>query len=302
VHVNGDYDNLLENRRKTEFLACLLKYRQNLDIKFGTNLDLVIKDNKRTQVAFLSDPTGGQGRVKGTKVCVAPGLPRDTKPNIQPPATITTVNTDPYGGLKRGGGRGGRGGAAAGGGRPSPAASNVKRCRALYDFEAENPDELSFLNGAVIVVLEELGEWWKGDLNGQVGIFPANYAEILKEAPVAPTRVMAPPNRGGGGGGGGGAPRGRGAPQLVGPIPEEPIRGPPAPVKRGGPAGGPPRGGGAPRGPGPSRGGPPNGGSPRGPPPGGMGGPPPGRGPGGPPPRGRGMGMQLPPPRGRPGM
>jgi hypothetical protein len=27
----------------------------------------------------------------------------------------------------------------------------------------------------VIGVLEKQGEWWKGELNGKVGYFPANY-------------------------------------------------------------------------------------------------------------------------------
>ena len=35
------------------------------------------------------------------------------------------------------------------------------RCRALYDCEADNDDELSFREGEIIVVLkEEEEEWW----------------------------------------------------------------------------------------------------------------------------------------------
>jgi Arf-GAP/SH3 domain/ANK repeat/PH domain-containing protein len=35
------------------------------------------------------------------------------------------------------------------------------RCRALYDCEADNDDELSFREGEIIIVLrEEEEEWW----------------------------------------------------------------------------------------------------------------------------------------------
>lgn len=56
------------------------------------------------------------------------------------------------------------------------------QCKALYDFDAENPDELTFRVGDIIDVVEEMGEWWKGEYNGQQGIFPANYVEKIKSA------------------------------------------------------------------------------------------------------------------------
>ena len=35
------------------------------------------------------------------------------------------------------------------------------RCRALYDCEADNEDELSFKEGEIIIVIkEEEEEWW----------------------------------------------------------------------------------------------------------------------------------------------
>lgn len=84
-------------------------------------------------------------------------------PNIKPPATVPTVQIDPYSGVgvKRGGGaaRGmARGGAAAAMGMGGGGGA---KCKALYDFEAENPDELSFSVGAIIDIVEKQGEVWK---------------------------------------------------------------------------------------------------------------------------------------------
>lgn len=55
-----------------------------------------------------------------------------------------------------------------------------ERAKALYDFNAENADELSLTAGSIITVTDKsLGEWWSGTLAGKSGIFPANYVELL---------------------------------------------------------------------------------------------------------------------------
>jgi len=60
--------------------------------------------------------------------------------------------------------------------------SGRPQCRALYDFQAENPDELSFSTGQVIdIVSQENSDWWTGILNGREGIFPANYVELIPQ-------------------------------------------------------------------------------------------------------------------------
>lgn len=57
--------------------------------------------------------------------------------------------------------------------------SNVQ-CRALYEYDANLPDELSFHPGDIIVMVQKMDtEWWQGELNGVIGVFPSNYVEEL---------------------------------------------------------------------------------------------------------------------------
>ena len=49
------------------------------------------------------------------------------------------------------------------------------KVRAHYDFNAREPDELEFNKGDTITVLEQLGDWWLGQINSRQGQFPATY-------------------------------------------------------------------------------------------------------------------------------
>jgi len=54
-----------------------------------------------------------------------------------------------------------------------------KLAKALYDFEGGS-DELSFKAGREIAILNEvLDDWWMGEVDGQTGLFPASYVEVL---------------------------------------------------------------------------------------------------------------------------
>ena len=47
---------------------------------------------------------------------------------------------------------------------------------ALYDYQAQRDDELSFVIHDVINVVDRSdGDWWRGQLRGQTGLFPSNY-------------------------------------------------------------------------------------------------------------------------------
>ncbi len=51
---------------------------------------------------------------------------------------------------------------------------------ALYDYEAEGDDELSFEVGDIIsLIRKESGGWWEGELDGKRGFFPVNYVREI---------------------------------------------------------------------------------------------------------------------------
>ncbi|XP_050466670.1 intersectin-1 isoform X2 [Cataglyphis hispanica] len=62
----------------------------------------------------------------------------------------------------------------------SPTDPNIERVMALYPYQAQNEDELSFEKGDVISVLaKEETAWWRGELNGVSGVFPSNYVSPM---------------------------------------------------------------------------------------------------------------------------
>eukprot|EP00127_Corallochytrium_limacisporum_P006003 Clim_evm80s215 gene=Clim_evmTU80s215 len=76
------------------------------------------------------------------------------------------------------------------GGSPAPAKKRkppppvpkrrTPKVRAIYDYEAQDADELSFAAGTEIELRkEDPSGWWEGRLNGKVGLFPGNYVEKL---------------------------------------------------------------------------------------------------------------------------
>ncbi|XP_014205681.1 SH3 domain-containing kinase-binding protein 1 isoform X2 [Copidosoma floridanum] len=55
-------------------------------------------------------------------------------------------------------------------------------CRVLYPYEAANEDELTIAEGDVITLMSRDAPdkgWWKGELKGQVGLFPDNFVEVI---------------------------------------------------------------------------------------------------------------------------
>ncbi|XP_054639094.1 myosin IEb [Dunckerocampus dactyliophorus] len=70
-----------------------------------------------------------------------------------------------------------------GAGRPKPAPKPKPRspqCRALYAYDAQDTDELSFNADDIIEILtEDPSGWWFGRLRGREGMFPGNYVEKI---------------------------------------------------------------------------------------------------------------------------
>jgi endophilin-A len=55
---------------------------------------------------------------------------------------------------------------------------------AVFDFDAENENEISFKTGDRIILHSRLDEnWLEGEVHGQVGIFPSNYVEVDVDLP-----------------------------------------------------------------------------------------------------------------------
>jgi len=67
--------------------------------------------------------------------------------------------------------------------------------KALFDFDANEVNELSFKENDILVLIEkpEDSDWWKGELNGKQGLFPSNYVEVIKE--TAPVKIPVVPSK-----------------------------------------------------------------------------------------------------------
>ena len=70
-----------------------------------------------------------------------------------------------------------------------------EQAKVLYAYEAQNEDELTIREGDIINVLSKEIEdqgWFKGELNGKVGVFPDNFVELIK-VPVTEEEKPLPP-------------------------------------------------------------------------------------------------------------
>jgi hypothetical protein len=54
-----------------------------------------LKEKKKRTVKFVTDPRGGEGKMKGTKVSVATGLDKNSRPNKPEPKQAETQNIMP---------------------------------------------------------------------------------------------------------------------------------------------------------------------------------------------------------------
>lgn len=72
-----------------------------------------------------------------------------------------------------------------GGGRPRPkprerTVVSLPRVRAVYDYEAQDLDEISLTEGEVLeLVKEDDSGWWTGKAKGKEGYFPGSYVEKI---------------------------------------------------------------------------------------------------------------------------
>ncbi|XP_076348830.1 nostrin-like isoform X2 [Tachypleus tridentatus] len=57
----------------------------------------------------------------------------------------------------------------------------LQYCRAIYTYQANLSDELTLHSGDIICLKRKSGDdWWEGELNGVVGLFPSTYVEEIE--------------------------------------------------------------------------------------------------------------------------
>ncbi|KAI9202468.1 P-loop containing nucleoside triphosphate hydrolase protein [Polychytrium aggregatum] len=243
VHIPKEYDNVLENLFKTELITVLsekyeLHLKRPLKIDFVDSIKYSVKKTTWQaggfqELKFIADSTAKQPLIKHsgktTEIRVAPGMPKDSRPNAStlmqretrrpqaqssapanrfanaaqaaskftPPAAAAATSS-----LAQSGRAASNNAVRAGGSPPSsnsgsaanlanaaaakrkpppvPPAKKLPTCRALYDYDATEADELSFKAGDTITIInsDDPG-WWTGNLNGKRGLFPMNYVEKL---------------------------------------------------------------------------------------------------------------------------
>ncbi|KAI9359129.1 SH3 domain-containing protein [Pilaira anomala] len=81
--------------------------------------------------------------------------------------------------------------------QPPPPPTNTKKtskAMVIHDYVPENNDEVKLMRGEYITVVDQLENdgWWKGTTeNGETGLFPSSFVQILQEdkPPQRPTRA-----------------------------------------------------------------------------------------------------------------
>ncbi|XP_031212510.1 intersectin-2 isoform X1 [Mastomys coucha] len=67
--------------------------------------------------------------------------------------------------------------------RSMPAFHAVCQVIAMYDYIANNEDELNFSKGQLINVMnKDDPDWWQGEINGVTGLFPSNYVKMTTDS------------------------------------------------------------------------------------------------------------------------
>ncbi|XP_018431025.1 PREDICTED: intersectin-2 [Nanorana parkeri] len=66
--------------------------------------------------------------------------------------------------------------------KTAPAFNPVCQVIAMYEYVANNEDELNFNKGQLInVISKDDADWWQGEINGATGLFPSNYVKMTTE-------------------------------------------------------------------------------------------------------------------------
>ncbi|XP_070567810.1 SH3 domain-containing kinase-binding protein 1-like isoform X10 [Ptychodera flava] len=167
-----------DKRTRTERSSSVTKRG---DTSPTTSLDAPPKKRIPGGVGFGDIFKNGPPKLKKTGNTLDRGTqPPPMLPSSHSPSEEKTIPLEPkkQGSLKRGAPP-----------PPVPDASKkekVKRAKVLFQYTPENPDELGLNEGDIVTVLSQDGGdhgWWKGELNGKVGVFPDNFVKLIEEEP-----------------------------------------------------------------------------------------------------------------------
>uniref|UniRef100_A0A8C9Y9M2 Osteoclast-stimulating factor 1 n=1 Tax=Sander lucioperca TaxID=283035 RepID=A0A8C9Y9M2_SANLU len=208
-----EYDSVLQSVFKTEFLSLLVKRYQEktqkkLPLKFNNLLEFKVKkggwgpfnSSGSRQIQFQA----GQGDEAVLKPCgkvlqvsIGPGLPKNSTDCSQVSGrtaaterllvyNFTFFSSQPslprlQSQLQRRLSKEVKPLPGAGRAKPAPKPKpRSPQCRALYAYDAQDTDELSFNADDIIDILtQDPSGWWFGRLRGREGMFPGNYVEKI---------------------------------------------------------------------------------------------------------------------------
>jgi hypothetical protein len=202
VHTLEEGDTVIECTFKTEILAwiCSKNPAASSNIKYEDKVKYLAK-KKKVKITFLESPLPEhlEGLYKNGKFYTPPALPQDSRPTELTKKQGDAVLTNrplptPGTGASRMPNQGGRPlpptslpGVPPGqnsrplppSNQPPPPQQNLPKCQALYNYTAQENDELTLRKGDIITIVKEHPDWWEGELNGRVGVFPANYVQKM---------------------------------------------------------------------------------------------------------------------------
>jgi len=150
------------------------------------HIDMSLFDNYQDAITgegeSAAGPDGALPPKKGKKTTsqskiAAYGMPAPSAPPPERPQINFSTGAVPPAGSAGGA----QPSAPAGGARPRPpppSRPTQERCRALYDFTAEDSTELPLRKGDVVNIIKKGQDWWEGECNGRRGLFPGNYVEM----------------------------------------------------------------------------------------------------------------------------
>ena len=75
-------------------------------------------------------------------------------------------------------------------------ASVKEQCLVLFPYTALNEDELTLVEGQVVTIISKEVEdkgWWKGEIDGKIGVFPDNFVKIITQP--NPPQTAPPPTQ-----------------------------------------------------------------------------------------------------------